>query len=35
MDCLSTKVMPAQRLLDIMDANAQVQTKLRRDQSAQ
>jgi hypothetical protein len=32
LDCLSTKVMPAQRILDIMDANFQVQQGFRRDQ---
>ncbi|MGH8046813.1 MAG: hypothetical protein ACREKL_06170 [Chthoniobacterales bacterium] len=32
LDCLSTKVMPAQRILDTMDANFQVQQGLRRDQ---
>jgi hypothetical protein len=31
LDYLATKVVPAQRILDIMDANAQVQTGFRRD----
>jgi hypothetical protein len=35
LDCLSTKVMPAQRILDIMDANFQVQQGFRRDQPGQ
>jgi hypothetical protein len=34
LDYLATKVVPAQRILDIMDANAQVQTGFRRDQLA-
>jgi len=32
LDCLSRKVMPAQRLLDIMNANFEVQQGFRRDQ---
>ncbi|MDD5201348.1 MAG: hypothetical protein PHC88_16275 [Terrimicrobiaceae bacterium] len=31
LDCLSTKVVPAQRILDIMDANFQVQQDMRRE----
>jgi hypothetical protein len=31
LDCLSTKVMPAQRLLDIMNANFEVQKRMRPD----